>query len=585
MNVRVRELLKGIDEMDPCVRPVRTRRRPLVVAAVLCAAAAAGGGCSGAASTGEAGTGPSGRLPAYDVNPTPRERVRSGGTLRWPLPEFPTQWNFFHVNGGTGVVDRVVQGLLPYLMRADEKAVPHPVPDYLLSARATRTGANQVVTYRMNPRARWSDGRPIGYRDLAAQAHALSGRDPRYQVSTDVGYRQIRRVERGADDQEVRVTFAGTYADWRSLFSPLYPAAATSDPAAFNTGWLDRMPVTAGPFKVQRIDRTAETVTAVRDPAWWGRAAKLDRIVYRALDSGAVPGAFANGEIDLMDVGVDAGALRRAERAPGTVVRRAGGPDWRHFTFNAAGPVLSDVRVRRAVMLGIDRRTLVRSDLTGLGLTAEPLGNHFYVNTQEGYRDNSGEYGGYDPARARRMLDEAGWPPHGRYREKGGRTLALRFVVPAGVPGGKREGELSRALLERIGVRLDIRPVPGDDLLARYVTPGDFDIVPFSWLGTSFPVSPLRSVFARPSGGRIRQNYSRSGTAAIDAALDRAIAEPDPVRARRLVNAADGLIWRHATVLPLYQRPQLVATRRGLANLGACGFYQPGYENIGFTRG
>ncbi|WP_254715160.1 ABC transporter family substrate-binding protein [Actinomadura sp. NAK00032] len=527
--------------------------------------------------------GASGRLPAADVNPVPRDRIVNGGTLRWPLPEFPSQWNFNHVNGTKGAVEHVIQGVLPHLMRADEKSIPHPVPEYLESATLKRTRRGQTVTYRLNPQARWSDGRPIGYADFVAQARALSGRDRRYEVSTVSGYRLIKRIEQGPHANDVKVTFTQTYADWRSLFSPLYPAAAYSTPRAFNTGWTNALPVTAGPFKVQRIDRTDKTVTVARDPSWWGPPAKLDRIVYRAMDSSAMPGAFANHEIDLMDIGLDASAMRRVQGVPGTDIRRAGGPDWRHFTFNAASPVLSDVRVRRAVMLGIDREVIARSDLSGLGVPVQTLGNHFYVNTQNGYRDNSAVLGGYDPAHAGRLLDEAGWRQHGKYRAKAGRTLALRFVVPSGVPISAREAELARALLERIGVRVDIRPVPADDALDAHVTKGDFDIVPFSWLGTSFPVSPMRAVFARPHGGRVQQNYSRTGTAAIDAAMDRAIAETDPAKVHVLVNRTDRLIWRQASVLPLYQRPQLVAARADLANMGACGFLEPDYQDIGFT--
>lgn len=553
-----------------------------LVAAVLLGSTLLGG--TGCRAPGASTSSASGALPAADVNPTPRARVLNGGTLRWPLPEFPSQWNTNHINGAKGAVEHVVQGVLPYLMRADEKAVPHPVPEYLESAMVRRTRHGQTVTYRLNPRARWSDGRPIGYADFLAQAHALSGRDSRYEVSTVTGYRQIERVERGADEHEVEVTFARTYADWRSLFSPLYPATAYSSPRAFNTGWMGRLPVTAGPFRLQRIDRTAKTLTLVRNPAWWGAPAKLDRIVYRAMDTSAMPGAFANGEIDLMDIGLDADALQRVQGVPGAAVRRAGGPDWRNFTFNAAGPILSDARVRQAVMLGIDRHVIARSDLSGLGVPVQTLGNHFYVNTQAGYQDNSGGLGTYDPARARRLLDEAGWTPRGKYRAKAGRTLALRFVVPSGVPISRREGELTRALLERIGVRVDIQVVPADDVFERYVTPGNMDIVPFSWLGTSYPVSQMKAVFARPRGRNVQQNYSRIGSAAIDAAMDQAITELAPERAHALVNRTDRLIWRQASVLPLYQRPQLVAVRADLANMGAGGFQRPAYQDIGFAR-
>jgi len=47
---------------------------------------------------------------------------------------------------------------------------------------------------------------------------------------------------------------------------------------------------------------------------------------------------------------------------------------------------------------------------------------------------------------------------------------------------------------------------------------------------------------------------------------------------------ADGLIWKLVNVLPLYQRPQLVAAKQALANVGARGFHDLRYEDIGFTR-
>jgi peptide/nickel transport system substrate-binding protein len=523
------------------------------------------------------------KLAAYDVNPVPREQLRTGGTLRWPLPEFPAQWNANQANGAKGVVLDVIRGVLPVLMPTDEKGVPHPDPDYVLSARMTRNAPRQVVTYTLNPRAVWSDGTPITYRDFAAQASALSGRDKRFQIVSSTGYDQIGRIARGRDDRQVVVTFARPFADWTGLFSPLYPARTGTDPEVFNRGWLNRIPMTAGPFRLGGLDRTAKTVTIVRNTRWWGRPAKLNSIVFRAMDSSAIPGAFANGEVDVLDIGGDASAYARVKEVKGAVVRRAGGPDWRQLTLNAARPPLSDLRVRQALALGIDRKAIAESDLKGLNWPVQTLGNHFFVNTQEGYRDNAGDLRGYDPARAGRLLDAAGWVRSGNHRIKDGRALTLQMVVPSGVTGSRQEAELIQAMLAEIGVGVDIRSVPTDDLFDKYVSPGNFDVVPFAWLGTPFPVSSNRSVFAQPRGDRIQQNYARVGTSQIDASMDQAIRELDPEKARRLTNDVDRLVWRQVSVLPLYQRPQLIGTRANLANFGASGFYDLAYEDIGFT--
>jgi peptide/nickel transport system substrate-binding protein len=126
--------------------------------------------------------------------------------------------------------------------------------------------------------------------------------------------------------------------------------------------------------------------------------------------------------------------------------------------------------------------------------------------------------------------------------------------------------------------------VPGDDLFDKYVIPGNFDMVPFSWLGTPYPVSSNRSIFARVQGGRIQQNYARAGSSRLDRLMDQALQELDPAAARRITNEADRLVWQQAAVLPLYQRPQLVAVRSNLANFGARGFYDLSYEDIGYTR-
>src|SRR5690606_4927469 len=252
---------------------------------------------------------------------------------------------------------------------------------------------------------------------------------------------------------EVVVTFARPFGDWRSLFAPLLPASVNADAQAFNTSWVNAIPVTAGPFKVGVLDRTAKTVTLVRDPAWWGAPAKLDRIVYRAADQDALVGMFANGELDVAAIGPSAPDYARARSTRGAQVRVAAGPDFRHFTLNGSSPALGDVRVRQAIQLGIDRAAIARSDLQGLDWPVTPLGNHFFMPTQEGYRDNSAGFGGYDPERAKRLLDEAGWKLDGTVRKKAGKPLTLRFVVPSGSRIGTSEGELAQTMLGKIGVR------------------------------------------------------------------------------------------------------------------------------------
>ncbi|MEV5557484.1 ABC transporter family substrate-binding protein [Nonomuraea wenchangensis] len=550
---------------------------PLALAG--CGARTGGGGEEGAGGRGDDRT-----VRAFDINPRPRDQVKDGGTLRWGINELPAQWNRNHVDGNLAVAASVSNALLPSPFYSDEKAEITPDRDYVLEAEVTARRPRQVVTYTLNPKAHWSDGKPITWADYQAQWRALNGKDPAYRIASATGYQDIEKVARGKDDHEVVVTFARPFGDWQSLFGPLLPAATNSSAEAFNTGWLNKIPVTAGPFKFGGFDQTAKTVTLVRDDAWWGDRAKLDRIIYRAAEQDSLIGAFSNGELDIIDVGPSAPDYARARATSGAEVRQAAGPDFRHFTFNGSSELLRDRNVRRAVQLGINRQAIAQSDLQGLDWPIALLDNHFFMNTQEGYQDNAGEYGAYDPARARRLLDAAGWRLDGAVRRKNGKPLELRFVVPSGVQISKQEGELAQSMLAQIGVKLTIRSVPSGDFFTSYVIPGNFDITPFSYIGTPYPVSSSFGIYANaPDGKTWNANFGRTGSAAIDEAMSRAAQSLDPAEGRSLANAADRLLWQEVNVLPLYQRPQNVAVKETLANVGARGFYDLHYENIGFT--
>jgi ABC-type dipeptide transport system, periplasmic component len=554
----------------------------ILAAAVLAASACGTGGGEDAADDSASVNG----LKAYDINPLPREKVKEGGTLRWGLGEFPTQWNQNHVDGNLDAVEKVISALMPRPFVSDRRGEVTANPDYLTAAEVTETEPKQVVTLTLNPKAKWSDGKPITWRDYQAQWQAMNGRNNAYRAATTAGYAEIEKVARGEDDHQVVITFATPFADWRSLFTPLYPSSTNSSPDAFNNGWLNEIPVTAGPFKFGRFDRGAKTLTIVRDSAWWGEEARLDRIVYRGLDGARLVSAFIAGELDVAELGPSAADIQRVRSAAGAEVRQAAGPDYRQLTLNGESPALSDVRVRQAIALGVNREAIAQSDLQGLDWPATLLNNHFFMNTQVGYRDGAGELGGYDPAKAERLLDEAGWVKKGDVRVKGGKELRLRFVIPSGLQLARSEGELVKRALEQIGIAVDVKTVPSDEFFTGYVIPGKFDIAPFSYVGTPFPVTSSFAQYANAAEGdrQWNANLGRIGSPEIDAAMRKAISALDPADARAHANAADRLIWQAVNVLPLYQRPQSVAVRATTANIGARGFHSLRYQDIGFTE-
>ncbi|MFF5250629.1 ABC transporter family substrate-binding protein [Streptomyces leeuwenhoekii] len=244
-------------------------------------------------------------LAAQDIAPAARARVADGGTLRWAVDSVPDTLNAFQADADA-TTTRVAQAVLPSMYRMDAAGRPVRDPDYLESAKVVATEPKQVVLYRLNQQAVWSDGREVGAADFAAQWRALSGRDSAYWTARNAGYDRIEKIERGENDLEVRVTFGRPYADWKSLFTPLYPKDVMGTPDSFNDGARRELEVTAGPFAVEKVDRERDEVVLTRNPRWWGDQAKLSRIELRALPRDKRMAALVAGTVDLAEIDPDA---------------------------------------------------------------------------------------------------------------------------------------------------------------------------------------------------------------------------------------------------------------------------------------
>ncbi|MFD7784607.1 ABC transporter family substrate-binding protein [Streptomyces nojiriensis] len=267
-----------------------------------------------------------------DIATTTRDRVADGGVLRWAVDALPDTLNTFQADADA-TTNRIAGAVLPQLFVLDAKGRPVVNPDYLEKAEVIEREPKQVVQYKLNQKAVWSDGREIGAADFVAQWRALNGKDSAYWTARNAGYDRIEKIERGKTDLEVRVTFNKPYADWRSLFTPLYPKQVTGTPEAFNEGARGALKITAGPFGLGAIDKKSGTAALTRNARWWGRPAKLDTLILTAVPRAERPAALAAGKLDLAEIdraGADRIALARRDAAaksgPGAGGAPAHGP-------------------------------------------------------------------------------------------------------------------------------------------------------------------------------------------------------------------------------------------------------------------
>ena len=167
-------------------------------------------------------------------------------------------------------------------------------------------------------------------------------------------------------------------------------------------------------------------------------------------------------------------------------------------------------------------------------MSTDPLDNHVLLTNQQGYQDNSGDLGKQDVARAKQLLDQAGWTSTdgGKTRTKNGKTLNLRFVITSTNDTYKQVAEIVQSQLAAVGVQITIVPVPGSDYYTKYVNTGDFDIAPVTFGGNAYPISTAQPEFANPTTGsdgtlNIQQNYGRIGDPEIDNLFTQALSTMD----------------------------------------------------------
>lgn len=516
-----------------------------------------------------------------DINPRGREEIRDGGNLRLATTSFPANWNTLSVDGNEGEIAEIVRPMMPRSYETDPAGNLSVNTDFFTDVELTSTEP-QIVKYTINPKAVWSDGSPITWEDIAAQANALSGKDKRFLIAISNGFDRVAKVERGADDRQAILTFDKHYADWRGQFagnSMLYPKSVTRDPEAFNTSLANEITLTAGPFVVQSTDRTQGRITLGRNPKWWGETAKLDTITISVLDRNTWATALQNNEIDAVSL-TTLTDVQNARSTPGVEVRRAPGNRWRHLTFNGApGSLLADPALRVAIMKAIDRQRIAETVQNGLVTDPQPLNNHVYVRGQTGYRDNSL---GFDPDAAARELDALGWVRTGDTRSKDGKQLVIRDVMYNDATWVDI-AKLIQQDLAKIGVGLTIDTRPAQAYFTDVIQPGDFDVCQFVFQGDVFALNSLPQIYAY-NPDDLQANFGRIGSPELNELIDRTLSELDPAKAIELANQVDRKVFEEGHSLPLTQSEGNWGVRADLANYGAPGLASYDYTMIGFLK-
>lgn len=497
------------------------------------------------------------------------EAERYGGTVVFPvLTGLETMNALVASDPGTLQVQQRIL-FLP-LIRYDSLLTP--VPALAESWDTTRIAPDSLaLTFRLRKDIRWHDGQPVTAEDVLFTWRRM--RDPRTAFPGAARWESYAPEAERLGPHTVRFRLRahpGFLEPW--ALTPPMPAHILADVSPeqlrqhpFGT----QSPVGNGPFRFVRHTRGQEWVFEANPdfPEALGGRPYLDRIVYREIpDNTTLLTEVLTGRVDVAGLRPDQLEQVRASKE----VRVVGfsQPQWTYIAWNTRNPLFGDVRVRRALTMGIDRQAIVDGILHGI-----PAVGRATVPPTHWAHDSTIALP-YDPAGAARLLDEAGWTDRdgdGIREDAMGRPFRFTLETRQGNDSWREITEVVQAQLREIGVDVQPRLVESASLLAKlYGTPRgrirerDFDAVLMNVIeGFEKDDSP----FLHSRSRNEPQGFVGYADARVDRMLDSLAVETDRGHARRLWGAYQQRIARDAPFTVLYYGRALVAVNRRLQDV------------------
>jgi peptide/nickel transport system substrate-binding protein len=338
--------------------------------------------------------------------------------------------------------------------------------------------------------------------------------------------------------------------------------AATQD---YNSG---KAAIGTGPYRFVSWARGA-SITLARNEAYWGARSEWETVQTRFIANAASRiAALRSGDVDIIDaVSVeDVAGLKQnpafhvveqpasniialqldvAHRAPPFIT----GPHGEALQTNP----LADLRVRQALSMAINRAVLKDRVMNGeMAIATQPM-----APGQFGY-DPSFTPLPYDPAKARQLLTEAGYPDGFRMTMQ---CQADRFANGAGLC------QAAAQMLTRIGVKADPTPMP-HSMFIGHANKHEYSFFTlFMLMDTAEPGQALSDSFSTPEPGKIGGfNRGQYSNPAFDALLETAAHQVDPVQREATLRQAVHVIGTDIPFIPLLRPLNIEAMRAGLAH-------------------
>jgi peptide/nickel transport system substrate-binding protein len=421
-----------------------------------------------------------------------------------------------------------------------------------------REDGGMDVTWKLRPNVSWHDGTPFTSADVQFTVDAIN--DPAYNPESTDGFDRIASVDT-PDPLTAVVHYREIYAPYALQFvRGLFPRHVLEGRDIDRAGDYNRAPLGTGPYRVAEW-KSGEYIRLERVANYWrgSEYPRIREILFRFVaNTNTRINQLRSGEVHLVAM-FPWDKYREVQAIPGVTVHRTPGNAYEHVTLNQRRiPAFRDVLVRRALLHAIDRDLIASSILDGLA----PVTHGAIQPVSWAFTGEVTTYG-FDVARARALLDEAGWPDADGdgIREKDGRPFAFTLITQAGFAVRESVSQVLQRQFRDVGVDMRIQLVDGTSISGLWFE-GNFDAMLHWW---QMPADPELTLFfaadRTPPRGRNINYFENPRVTDLVYASDRTV---NLAERRRLLHEAQRLIADLVPELPLYGITKLDAVPAGL---------------------
>lgn len=343
--------------------------------------------------------------------------------------------NFLYPGRGVAAEDYNF-GMLVYngLVGINEKL--QLVPELAESWSSDASG--KQWTFKLRPGVKFSDGKPFVAADVTHTFALLA--DPALASRARSTAEMVDHIET-PDDHTVKFVLKEPYGAWPNM---LIERQLKIVPDGHSAEDLMKKPVGTGPFMLESYT-PGDRLVVKKNPNYWEPGLpKLDKVTLRIIpEDAAKVAALSAGDVDIL-WNVPLESIKELKALSNIVVDEAATSTWDGFVLNNEVKPFSDVRVRRAFELAVDKQQLVQFALFGSGA---PTHTPVPPNSAAFNKDISFKP---DLDGARKLLAEAGYP----------KGFAITLNVPVGRPTRERAAVALQQMLKEIGVNVKLERVP-----------------------------------------------------------------------------------------------------------------------------